>query len=387
MKDDYLKNEECKQLASEEFENVNITYIADSSATKKIQKTDFNDFLTQEKKTQTLKNFDNNYNDIVDYIVKITHKIWEEKSIGLIYQTYHNNVVMHFGSNSVYGIQSVISGTLQTLFSFPDRRLITQDVIWSEHGNGYLSSHRIQSIATNMNDSNFGPVTQKKINFRTTVDCAVEDNRIYEEWLVRDNLWICEQLGYDPHQIAKRLAFHSYQNGEGMNIRNGLDENMIGQKFPQIYVGKDSSIGEFMLEMLNNIYNCRLFDLVRKYYYENSVVHYICDKDLTGHFQIQGMLINLFASFPNANFNIDRITCNGNEKLEENYIAVRWRLAGIHEGIGQFGKPSFNHVEILGISHFTIRKRKVVEEWITYDGLDVLKQIYSYPQNIFDMKI
>lgn len=377
-----MKNETLDQaVINNKVEIDTIAYYGDSKTVKKIQKTDYNDFLVQEKRTQILRNFDNSYDDIVDYIVKITHKIWEEKSIGLIYQTYHNNVAMHFGSFSVYGIQSVVSGTLQTLFSFPDRKLITQDVIWSEHGSGYLSSHRIQSIATNLNDSNFGPATNKKINFRTTVDCAVEDNRIYEEWLVRDNLWICEQLGYDPHQLAKKMAFNSYLNGEDMSIKIGLDENMIGQKKPVVYKAKDTSIGEYVLEMMNNIYNCRLFEQVKKYYYENAVVHYICNKDLTGHFQIQGMLINLFASFPNAHFYVDRVTCNANESLEESYIAVRWRLSGLHEGIGQFGKPSNNKVEIMGITHYTFYKRKIVEEWITYDGLDVLKQIYSNSQN------
>ncbi len=70
---------------------------------------------------------------------------------------------MHTGSNHIKGIQSVISGTLQTLHSFPDRKLIGQNVIWSkDKKDGYLSSHRIMSTATNLRDSNFGPATNKK---------------------------------------------------------------------------------------------------------------------------------------------------------------------------------------------------------------------------------
>lgn len=354
-----------------------LVFYGEADATKKIVRTDYNDFVKQDKKKQDLKNFDEQYSDIVDYIVKITHKIWEEKSIGLIYDTYHNDVTMHLGSCSAYGIQSVISGTLQTLYSFPDRRLIGQNVIWSEYGNGYLSSHRIQSIATNLNDSSFGPATNKKINFRTTVECTVENNRIYEEWLVRDNLTICEQLGYDPHELAKRMAKNSAVKGLTKVKRFGLDENMNGQFIPEIYSAKDDSIGEYVLEMLSKIYNYRLFDLVKELYTEQAVIHYIGDQDLVGHTQIQGMLINLFASFPNAKYVIERVTCNEDKAQDETFVAVRWRLSGLHEGLGYFGNPSFKPVEILGITHYTFSGKKVTEEWMTFDGLDVLKQIYE----------
>jgi len=354
-----------------------VVYCEKTEATKQIVRTDYNDFMKQDQKDQHMTGFDREYSDIVDYIVKITHKIWEEKSIGLIYDTYHNDVTMHLGSQSTYGIQSVVSGTLQTLYSFPDRKLVAQNVIWSEHGEGYLSSHRIQSIATNLNDSSFGPATNRKIKFRTTVECAVESNRIYEEWLVRDNLSICEQLGYDPHVIAKRMASNSVAKGLRRVKRFGLDENMNGQLIPEIYLAKDDSIGEYVLEMLSKIYNYRLFDQVKELYSEQAVIHYICDQDLVGHTQIQGMLVNLFASFPNAKFNVERVICNENKEKTETFVAVRWRISGIHEGLGFFGPPSFNPVEILGISHYIFYGKKVIEEWMTFDGLDVLKQIYE----------
>lgn len=369
-------NDSESSIGSEE-----IVFYGNPEEVKAIKNIDYNDFVNLEKVSQDPKNFDKAYTDLVDYIVKITHKIWEEKSIGLIYDTYHNNVAMHFGSVSAYGIQSVISGTLQTLYAFPDRRLIAQDVIWSEHGEGYLSSHRILSTATNLNQSCFGPATNKKINFRTMVDCAVENNRIYEEWLVRDNLWICEQLGYDPHEIAKGLAAECSGYDTARACHFGINENMRGQLSPELYTAKDHSIGEYVLEMLSKLYNYRLFDQVRTYYSEQAVLHYICDADLTGHSQIQGMLISLFSSFPNAVFKVDRVTCNVDPTTGEDHVAVRWRLSGLHEGLGIFGSPTNNPVEILGITHYTFNNKKITEEWVTFDGLDVLKQIYTRPNS------
>ena len=132
---------------------------------------DYNDFSKQENRLQKLPGFDPQYRDFVDYILKITHQIWEEKGIGVIYDTYHNNITMHLGSSNLVGIKDVIANTLQTLHAFPDRRLIGQNVIWSNYGKeGFLSSHRVLSTATNLGDSNFGPATGNKINLETNVN-------------------------------------------------------------------------------------------------------------------------------------------------------------------------------------------------------------------------
>nr|WP_247600348.1 ester cyclase [Priestia flexa] len=129
--------------------------------------------------------------------------------------------------------------------------------------------------------------------------------------------------------------------------------------------------------MYNLVWEWKLFNHLKDFYADNAVSHYICNKDLIGINQMQGMLVSLFASFPNAKFLIDRVTCNEGIVKDEWEVAVRWRLQGLHEGIGYFGKPSGNTVEILGITHIKVRNEKIVEEWITFDGLDVLTQIHS----------
>ena len=373
-KNDEGKNVNTKKNVSK-FNNK--VFYGDSSEVNSISYSDYNDYLKNTSSKQDLKGFDTDYLDIVDYILKITHRIWEEKGIGIIYDTYHNNVVMHAGSQNISGVDSVISGTLQTLHAFPDRRLIGQNVIWSNYDNdGYLSSHRILSTGTNLGDSSFGNSTGKKVNFRTTVECAVHNNRIHEEWLVRDNLWVVKQLGLDPHEVAKEKAKDMDKKTPALQKDFGLNETREGQFFPQKYQAKDSTVGEFMLEMLNGIYQCKLFNKVKDYYADNAVVHFICDKDLVGYKQIQGMLISLFASFPSGEFSIERVNCNKRVQGNSYDVAVRWRLRGLHDGIGYFGKPSGKQVEILGINHYCVSEGKIIEEWITFDGLDVLAQTY-----------
>ena len=44
---------------------------------------------------QELKGFNPKYHNFVDYIIKITHEIWEEKGVGVIYDTYAEDIVLH----------------------------------------------------------------------------------------------------------------------------------------------------------------------------------------------------------------------------------------------------------------------------------------------------
>jgi len=351
-------------------------FYGDSTKVNAVGHYDFNDYVKLESKNQKMEGFDPQYRDFVDYIMKITHNIWEEKGIGVIYDTYHNNVTMHTGSKSIVGIKEIISGTMQTLHSMPDRRLIGQNVIWSPLGeNGYLSSHRVMSTATNTGDSMFGKATGKKLTFRTVIDCACENNRIYEEWLVRDNLTIVEQMGLDPKAVAKNMAKKHDKNDRVTPESFGLGENMRGQYMPEKYTRKDESVGEWMLEMLSHVYNYRLFNEVRDYYSDSACMHYVGNKDLHGHNEIQGMFISFFASFPNAEFMVDRVTCNEKPEKGEWDVAVRWRINGIHEGIGFFQEPTGKPVNILGINHYHVKNNEIVEEWVTFDALDVLRQV------------
>ncbi|MBC7003432.1 ester cyclase [Photobacterium sp. BZF1] len=358
-------------------------FIGDSSQVNPVHFHSYNEIYKNTEIKQDLEGFDSHYCDFVDYILRLTHEIWEERGIGRIYDTYHDDVTMHCGSFNLQGMNDVVSNTLQTLHAFPDRRLVGENVIWSkDNDDTYYSSHRIVSNATNLGDSNFGPATGKKAFFRTTVDCKVFRNRIVEEWLVRDNLYIAKQLGFDPVELAKKMAKGFKAKSPALQSRFGLSENRKGQFTPEITVtsinGPDGKfdIGNFVIAMYENIWNYRYFNKVKDFYCENAIVHSICNKDLLGESQIQGFLVSLFASVPNSRLLIERVTCNQNGGTEDWDVSVRWRLSGVHEGTGFFGAPSGKPVEIFGINQLRVKQGLVVEEWVTFDGLDVLRQIH-----------
>ncbi|MGV2434662.1 MAG UNVERIFIED_CONTAM: hypothetical protein LVT10_07055 [Anaerolineae bacterium] len=64
---------------------------------------------------QSLQGFDPKFEDFVDYILRITHEIWEEKGIGKLYDYYANTVQIHTSDGTIYGREAVIAGTIATL--------------------------------------------------------------------------------------------------------------------------------------------------------------------------------------------------------------------------------------------------------------------------------
>lgn len=63
-------------------------FFGDSNEVNSVRYSDYNDFLKNTEKKQNMKGFDEEYNDFVDYIMKITHRIWEEKGILELYMIH-----------------------------------------------------------------------------------------------------------------------------------------------------------------------------------------------------------------------------------------------------------------------------------------------------------
>jgi len=355
-------------------------FYADGEEVNMIDTNDDYDYINLPEglqRKQSMRGFDPAYNNIVDYIVKITRQIWKEKDIGLIYETYSHNVSVHKGLLNSHGVNEVVSGTLQTLHAFPDRKGLGWSVIWSGNDQeGFFTSHRGKSMGTNIGDSLYGPATNKKVVFRTTADCMIVNNKIYEEWLVMDTYHMVQQLGLDPVEVAKGLAKGTKTLTAPIHF--GFPETAEIGLPPKVYQRQfeEFEVGDFMLAMLNRIWERRSFNYVHEFYDPNAVIHYVCNRDLIGAAEIKGMFVSLFASIPNGKTHVDRITCNRRGSDTDWDVAVRWRIQGIHEGMGYFGRPSGKPIEIFGVNHYKIKDGKIVEEWLLFDGIDVLRQIY-----------
>jgi hypothetical protein len=154
-----------------------------------------------------MRGFDPEFADIVDYIFKITHRIWAERAVGQIYDYYDHACVVYTPFEVTRSVEDVVNGTIGMMQSFPDRESRFINVAWSgDDEQGYYTSHLGFSQMTNVGPSVFGPATGRKVKIHHIADCVSRDNRIFLEWLVRDNGALVRQLGLDPYAVARNFA-------------------------------------------------------------------------------------------------------------------------------------------------------------------------------------
>ena len=311
---------------------------------------------------QELPGFDEKYSNIVDYILKITEEIWENRAVWVIYDTYAEDLIVHTGGLDIKGVDEVVKGTLLTLASFPDRKMLGEIVIWSEEcGDAFYSSHRILSHATNSGKTAYGPATGKKIEFRTIADCVIKSNKIIEEWLVRDNLYLIEQLGFDPFEKAKNDDRYKHTR---------LPE-LIHQKLRNIDPESPANLIE---RLFHRVYDDRVMASMEKFYHTDATIHGIRNKDY-GVLGFGDHLDEILKCFSNEVIFLEHIAVN--KKMESYELAARWVMKGEHHQDGFFGTASGKQVVLRGINHYLIEEGKIKEEWMVFDGYDVLCQINS----------
>ena len=213
---------------------------------------------------QPLAGFDADYVDIVDYIVRCTHKIWEEKAVGLIYTHYSHNAIVHTSAGTMYGREAVVVNTLQRLAMYAARHAYADDVIWDgNEQDGFYSSHRVSSVGTNTGYSPYGPPTGRKVWRWGIADCFIKRNMIVEEWLAHDGITEVRQMGYDPVQLARETVLPNTPHTHGE-----IDRLPTGQQAPaflNVPEANDDPQG-FIAAMLQNMWNARLVNLVREHY-------------------------------------------------------------------------------------------------------------------------
>ena len=174
---------------------------ADGQPVLQVERRDFVQLVPENRpRVQSLRGFDECYTDIVDYIVRCTHKIWDERDVGLIYTHYTHNCVAYSSLGTVYNREDVVRETIQRIVELPDRRGMATQVIWRGNDvDGFYTSHLVTGTGRHTEYGMYGRPTGRSFAARTIADCMIFENKIYREWLVRDNMALIVQLGLDPH--------------------------------------------------------------------------------------------------------------------------------------------------------------------------------------------
>ncbi|GFE65248.1 nuclear transport factor 2 family protein [Litoreibacter roseus] len=325
-----------------------------------------------------MKNFDPKWTDPAHYILGITKAIWEDRGIDTLHTYYGDDLIVRSPASIVKGNDGIIAATLATLAEFPDRALFGEDVIWcdaSDHANGgFLSSHRLICTATHTQQGIYGPPTGRALTYRIIADCFCADNQVKDEWLVRDQSAIVQQMGFDVIDWTRDLI-----------RREGGPEHCVQPFSPALNIegpyqgrGTDDPWGQTLADVLYRIMSAE-FSTIPGRYDRAAALAYPGHKTGTGPRDADGFWLGLRASFPSAKFEIHHII-GAQDPQTSPRAAVRWSLDGVHDGWGHFGRPTGANVHVMGITHaefgpYGHEDGTVRREWTLFDETAIWKQI------------
>jgi predicted ester cyclase len=318
-----------------------------------------------------MKGFSNRWKDLPDYILGITHEIWESRGLDTLNHYYTADIPMRFPEGISIGNQRTINGTLATLAEFPDRQLTGEDVIWSGNADdGFLSSHRLLTMGTHTGGGYFGPPTGKRFTIRAIADCAAINDQINDEWLIRDTAGIVRQLGLETQQFARDLI--EREGGPEQCVKPFSPENDV----PGPYKGRgnDNEWGERLASILNRIMHKDLAVIQGEY---DRAVHTEHPASTTVHSwaDTEALWMGLRSAFPTAEFTIEHQIGREDPMLSPR-AAVRWGLHGKHEGWGMFGQPTGATVYVMGFTHAEFGPYGLRREYTLFDHVSIWKQIF-----------
>jgi predicted ester cyclase len=332
----------------------------------------------QTGRRQPMRGFDPTYLDIIDYIVRITHRIWEEKDIGYIYDVYRHNSRVTDDAGLQYGRDKIVADTVHTVNAFPDIRLFADEVIWAgDEESGFKTSHRTIITGTNSGWSRFGAPTNRRITVWCIANCVSQDNEIFEEWVIYNQSSMLRQLGFNLFEVAREFGNRRVR-GDRLPLAPAEPTRLQGQGKPRHLPPPGSSfdVDAELRRAHHYAWNWRNLSAFDRIYDEHIVFHGPTDRELRGLSAYKTFVLSLIATFPDIATQVDEVYWMGNDA--DGFLAsLRWSGVGTHSGFGSYGPPTGRQVRIWGICQYRIRGGRIVEEWMVFNEFDLLQQLLA----------
>jgi SnoaL-like polyketide cyclase len=217
-----------------------------------------------------------------------------------------------------------------------------------------------------------GGATMVSNGVMTIADCLCHQNRIVEEWLVRDNLRGVLQVGGDPWAIAHAqaaadragdLTLHGWRKGAIARTRENGDV-AIPDGHPAIGPAA----------MLATAFRGDLYGDAAATLSPCAEIRWPTNRHGWGRGFWVGCLTQIRASLQDVSYQLEHIAAR---PLPDGDVAValRWSLCGAHRGNGIWGEASGRDILIMAVSHYRLRGGFIVEDITVFDELAVLRQI------------
>ena len=336
---------------------------------------------------QSMRGFDPAYRNVVDYIVRITHRIWEGGADGRSARDVPYIDACYAPDSRVfddYGLQhgnaKIIQDTHGTTGSFPDIELPAEDVIWAGDDEvGFHTSHRLHIAGTHTGGGRYGDPTGRKVDYLVIANCVARGNDIHLEHVLYNSAALLRQLGRDPMAEAERMvddppagwprdaATWEALRSEGAPARPLHESEPVEGFDPD----------RFVRELHDALWGHGDAGAVDRFYADDATFEGVSDVSHRGRAAYKAMVEGSRSIFSDPDFRVDEVYWMGND--EEGYsIVTRWSQTPLHSGDSEvYGPATDARVQIWGITQQEVRDGRVVREWMLFNELDVMMQIVA----------
>ena len=333
---------------------------------------------------QALSGFDPSYKNIVDYIVRITHRIWEtdKREVEYISETYSEDSRVFDDYGLQLGCKKIISDTHHTTGAFPDIILDAEEVIWAgDDITGFHTSHLTRIIGTNTGISRYGEPKHKKISVMVIANCIALENEIFHEHVLYNTSAMLQQLDIDLWEEAERLisdppAGWPRSNEVWLDLRKSASpEKPLYMYEP--HTGFDPD--KFARDIHSNIWNGD-FSALNKFYTDNVKFEGTTNRLFEGREAYKAYVETIRTAFPNLILQVDEVYWMGNER-DGWLISARWSAEGKHLGDGIYKEPTGASCQLWGITQWRVRAGVIEAEWQLFNEFDLIMQITKAKYN------
>lgn len=325
---------------------------------------------------QSMSGFEETYRNIIDYIVRITYRIWEDREVEYIGATYADDSQVYDDYGLQLGSEKIIADTHHTTGAFSNIQLIADEIVWAGDDQvGYHTSHRTLIRGTNDGDSKYGPATGKDVDVLVIANCVALDNVIFLEHVLYNNSSLLLQLGCDLDDMAARMAAappagwpRDHATWQGLRTA-ATPAHPLSVAEP--VAGFD--VDAFVRAGFDRLWNQRDYTALTDSYAPDFAFRGTSDR-AGGAAARRQHLESLAAAFPDLELQVDEVYWMGNER--QGYLAAaRWSAVGAHLGAGPYGEPTGCKAQLWGLTQHRIIDGRIVEEWALFNELDLMMQL------------
>lgn len=303
-------------------------------------------------------------------VTQLLRQIWEGHAVGQIYDCYNHNLMVHNAFGEEYGREGVVRNALQQLAAFPNGQLRQIEAV-SADVDAFVSVWAVR-VATNTGYGVFGKPTGKKVAYPVASQYRLREGRIAEAWEVQDSLLLARQLGLRSDE-AVTLASPWYHVGDPLPHATGDPERSRGQLAPDVWTKPAAGDMEPLIRWVwHELWNRRRLDRIAQHFSPDYAFLGPAGRRLRSRKDYLSFPLGLLAAFPDASMFLENVAVQ--RGADEVSAAVRWRLMGSHEGPG-FGTPTRKRINLLGVTHQTLKGETFIAEKTVFDELSLLMQL------------